>query len=799
MKFTLSWLKSHLDTDASVDEICDTLTDLGLEVEGVENPAAKLADFVIGKVTAAEKHPDADKLKVCTVEAGYGPTQIICGAPNAREGITVVVAKPGTYIPGLDITISVGKIRGIESFGMMASEKELELSDEHNGIIELPAGEIGQSFADYLAEHDPSRVDPVIEIAITPNRPDALGVRGVARDLAARGLGKLKPCDVDVVAARFPSPVSVTIDDDAKSDVPVFFGRLIKGVKNGPSPDWLQQQLRAIGLRPISFLVDVTNWFTYDLNRPLHVFDADKITGNALRLHRAKGDETLVGLDEKEYTFPEGAIVISDAEGPESIGGVMGGLRTGCTEDTVNVFVEAAYFEPIRTAYTGRALKLNSDARYRFERGIDPEFTPIGLEHAVRMIVDNAGGEASEVVQAGAIPDTSRAYKLDTDRCSSLVGMDIPADTQRETLTALGFVMDGDMAKVPSWRPDVQGEADLVEEVARIASLSNLKPVPMPRVRAGVPAPVLTPMQKRLQMARRTTAALGYNECVTYSFIDQASATLFGGGTDATMLANPISSEMSHMRPALLPGLLQAASRNQARGQNNLALFEAGDAFHGGEPTEQHSLVTGILVGKTGPKDVHGASRDVDIFDAKADAEAILSAMGAPSKVQILRGAGDAWHPGRHGMICLGPKKVLGIFGEIHPKILTALDVKGPVVGFVLFPEQIPVPKNTTVNRGAASVPELQAVERDFAFVMDASVDALTATNAAAGADKVLIENVRIFDEFIGGNLGDGKKSLAMTVRLQPSDATLKEADIETVSAKIIEKVTKATGGTLRS
>ncbi len=798
MKFTLSWLKSHLDTDASVDEIADTLTDLGLEVEGIENPAAKLSDFVIGKVTAAEKHPDADKLRVCTVDAGEGPTQIICGAPNAREGITVVVAKPGTYIPGLDITISVGKIRGIESFGMMASEKELELSEEHNGIIELPAGEVGQSFADYLAEHDPSKVDPVIEIAITPNRPDALGVRGVARDLAARGLGKMKARDVDVVAASFPSPVSVTIEDDAKSDAPVFFGRLIKGVKNGPSPDWLQQQLRAIGLRPISFLVDVTNWFTYDLNRPLHVFDADKIKGNALRLHRAKGDETLVGLDEKEYTFPEGAIVISDAEGPESIGGVMGGLRTGCTEDTVNVFVEAAYFDPIRTAYTGRALKLNSDARYRFERGIDPAFTPEGLEHAVRMIVDHAGGEASEIVQAGEIPDMSRAYKLDTDRCSSLVGMDIPAETQRETLTALGFVMDGDMANVPSWRPDVQGEADLVEEVARIASLSNLKPVPMPRVRAGVPAPVLTPMQKRLQMARRTTAALGYNECVTYSFIDQASATLFGGGTDVTMLANPISSEMSHMRPALLPGLLQAASRNQARGQANLALFEAGDAFHGGEPTEQHSLVTGILVGKTGPKDVHGASRDVDIFDAKADAEAILSAMGAPSKVQILRGAGDAWHPGRHGMICLGPKKVLGIFGEIHPKILTALDVKGPVVGFVLFPEQIPMPKNATVNRGAASVPDLQAVERDFAFVMDASVDALTATNAAAGADKALIENVRIFDEFIGGNLGEGKKSLAMTVRLQPNDATLKEADIEAVSAKIIEKVTKATGGTLR-
>ncbi|MGJ8611407.1 MAG: phenylalanine--tRNA ligase subunit beta, partial [Octadecabacter sp.] len=375
--------------------------------------------------------------------------------------------------------------------------------------------------------------------------------------------------------------------------------------------------------------------------------------------------------------------------------------------------------------------------------------------------------------------------------------MDIPADTQRDTLTKLGFVMDGDMAQVPSWRPDVRGSADLVEEVARIASLTNLKPVPLPRV-AGVPAPILTPMQKRLQMARRTTAALGYNECVTYSFIDQAAATLFGGGTDATMLANPISSEMSHMRPSLLPGLLQAAARNQARGINNLALFEAGDAFQGGEPGEQHTLVTGVLVGKTGPKDVHGTSRDVDVFDAKADAEAILSAMGAPVKVQVLRGAGDEWHPGRHGMICLGPKKILGIFGEIHPKILTELDVKGPVVGFVLFPQEIPMPKKVTVNRGAASVPDLQAVERDFAFVMDTGVDALTAVNAAAGADKALIENVRVFDEFIGGNLGEGKKSLAMTVRLQPTDATLKEADIEAVSAKIVEKVAKATGGTLR-
>ncbi|QEE36754.1 phenylalanine--tRNA ligase subunit beta [Octadecabacter sp. SW4] len=798
MKFTLSWLKSHLETDASVDEITEALTDLGLEVEGVENPLAKLDAFTLGYVTHAEKHPDADKLRVCKVDTDEGELQIICGAPNARQGITVVVAKPGVYVPGIDTTIGVGKIRGIESYGMMASERELELSDEHDGIIELPSGKVGQKFTDWLAENDPSKVDPVIEIAITPNRPDALGVRGIARDLAARGLGVMKDRTVDPVPASFPCPVSVTIDSDTLPQAPVFYGRVIRGVKNGPSPVWMQDLLRAIGLRPISFLVDVTNFFTYDLNRPLHVFDADKIAGNTLRLHRAKGGETLIGLDEKEYTFQEGMTIISDAEKPESIAGVMGGLETGCTMDTVNVFVEAAYFDTVRTAYTGRALKINSDARYRFERGIDAAFTPEGLEHAVRMIVDIAGGEASEVVMAGEQPDFARAYKLDTDRCSSLVGMDIPADTQRKTLTDLGFVMEGDMAHVPSWRPDVMGEADLVEEVARIASLTKLQGKPLPRVRAGVPAPVMTPVQKRQQMARRTCAALGYNECVTYSFIDQASAGLFGGGDDATMLQNPISSEMSHMRPALLPGLLQAAARNQARGFMDMALFEVGDAFAGGEPGEQHGIVTGLLIGRTGPKDVHGAARAVDVFDAKADCEAVLAAIGAPAKVQIMRDGDTWWHPGRHGKVCLGPKKVLAVFGEIHPKVLAAMDVKGPAMGFTIWPEEVPLPRNAGASRGALVAPDLQAVERDFAFVVSADVEALTLVNAAAGADKALIEGVRVFDEFIGGSLGEGQKSLAITVRLQPTDATLKEADIEAVSAKIVEKVTKATGGTLR-
>ncbi|WP_424978736.1 phenylalanine--tRNA ligase subunit beta [Leisingera sp. S232] len=798
MKFTLSWLKDHLDTDASVEEITDALTDLGLEVEGVVNPADALKDFKLGYVKHAEKHPDADKLRVCKVDTDEGELQIICGAPNAREGITVVVCKPGMYVPGLDITIGVGKIRGVESFGMMASERELELSDEHDGIIELPSGAVGDRFVDWLAENDPAKVDPVIEIAITPNRPDALGVYGIARDLAARGLGKLKTRAFEAISGDFECPVKVTIDEDTLDGCPLFAGRLIKGVKNGPSPQWLQDRLKAIGLRPISALVDVTNFFTFDQNRPLHVFDAAKVSGGELRVHRAAGGETLKALDEKEYTFGAGQMVISDAKGPESIGGIMGGEETGCTEETVDVFLESAFWDHVQIAMAGRALKINSDARYRFERGVDPEYTIEGLHRATQMILDLCGGKPSEVVIAGDVPDHSRAYKLDADRVQSLVGMEIPESDQRQTLTRLGFRLEGNMAHVPSWRPDVQGEADLVEEVARIASLTKLQGKPLPRLTDGIPKPVMTPQQRRQQMARRTAASLGYNEVVSYSFIDQASAALFGGGDDATMLANPISSEMSHMRPDLLAGLLQAAARNQARGYMDLALFEAGPAFTGGEPGEQVNQIAGLLVGRTGPKDVHGAARAVDLYDAKADIEAVLAAIGAPAKVQVLRDGAAWWHPGRHGRICLGPKKTLGVFGELHPKVLKEMGIKGAAVAFTIWPDEIPLPRKSSATRPALNISDLQAVERDFAFVVDANVEALTLVNAAAGADKTLIEDVRVFDEFIGGSLGEGKKSLAITVRLQPSDQTLKEKDIEAVSEKIIAKVTKATGGTLR-
>ncbi|OCX66977.1 phenylalanine--tRNA ligase subunit beta [Thioclava sp. SK-1] len=802
MKFTLSWLKQHLDTEASLDEILYALTDLGLEVEEVIDPASKLARFTIAKVVHAEQHPDADRLRVCRVISDEGEKQIVCGAPNAREGITVVLCKPGDYVPGIDTTLSVGKIRGVESHGMMASERELELSEEHNGIIELPSGEVGQKFTDWLAINRPEAVDPVIEIAITPNRPDALGVRGVARDLAARGLGTLKPLQVTPVAGTFDSPISVTIDPELKEKgCPIFAGRVIRGVKNGESPAWLKKRLEAIGLRPISALVDITNYFTFDLNRPLHVFDAAKVAGG-LRIEPAKGGESFAALDEKTYILRDGMMVIADDNGVESLAGVMGGAASGAQSDTVDVFLESAYWDPITVAATGRALKINSDARYRFERGIDPAFTLDGLELATQMVLDLCGGEVSHVVMDGAVPDVRRAYTLDPARVISLVGMDIPADQQRKTLESLGFVFDGDQAYVPSWRPDVLGEADLVEEVARIASLTKLVGQPLPRANTGVPGAILTPLQQREKMARRTIAALGYNECVTYSFIDGPSATLFGGGEDTTRLQNPISSEMTHLRPDLLPGLLQAASRNQARGFGDLALFEVGPAFSGGEPGEQHLQAAGLLVGQSSPRDPFGSRRPVDIYDAKADAEAVLQAIGAPARFQINRKVSGWFHPGRSGVMALGPNKLCA-FGEIHPKVLRELGVKGPAVGFTIWVENVPFPKAKGTTRPALTTSDLQAVDRDFAFVVDRHVEALTAVNAAMGADKQLIECVQLFDQFTGAKaeeqMGEGKKSIALTVRLQPTDKTLTDKDIEAVSAKIIDKVTKATKGALRS
>jgi phenylalanyl-tRNA synthetase beta chain len=803
MKFTLSWLKDHLETTASLDEILYALTDLGLEVEEVVNPVAKLAPFTIAKVLEATQHPDADRLRVCRVMTDEGEKQIVCGAPNARAGITVVLCKPGDYVPGIDVTLGVGKIRGVESHGMMASERELELSDEHNGIIELASGEVGDKFTDWLATNRPAVCDPVIEVKITPNRPDALGVRGIARDLAARGLGVLKPLDVPSIKGGFASPVSVQIEADLKAKgCPHFAGRTIRGVKNGPSPDWLQARLKAIGLRPISTLVDITNYFTFGLNRPLHVFDVARVQGGALRVHAAKGGEAFLALDGKTYTLRAGMMAISDAAGVESLAGIMGGEHSGCTEDTTEVFLESAFWDPITIAATGRQLKINSDARYRFERGVDPAFTLPGLDLATQMILDLCGGEASDLAVDGAAPDTLRAYKLNPARVISLVGMDIPEAEQRQTLTALGFTLNGNMATPPSWRPDVLGEADLVEEVARVASLTKLEGKPLRRSVPGVPRPILTSLQVRERTARRTIAALGYNECVTYSFIDEAAAKLFGGGTDAVRVDNPISSEMSHLRPDLLPGLLRAAARNQARGFMDLALAEIGPAFHGGEPGEQHLQAAGLLVGASAARDPHGSRRPVDVFDVKADVEAVLTALGAPARVQISRKLAAWFHPGRSGAIGLGPN-VMASFGEVHPKVLAEMGVKGPAMAFTVLVANVPYPKVKTPTRPALSISDLQAVDRDFAFVVDKGVEVLTAVNAAAGADKALIESVRVFDQFTGekaeAQMGAGKKSIALTVRLQPVDKTLTEAEIEAVSAKIIEKVAKATGGALRT
>jgi len=800
MKLTLSWLRDHLDTTATLTEITDALTDLGLEVEEVVDPAAKLSAFTLARIEHAEPHPDADRLRVLRVATAEGEKQIVCGAPNARAGLVGVLAKPGDYVPGIDTTLGVGKIRGIESHGMMASERELELSDEHNGIIELPSGQVGQRFIDWLAENAPEKIDPMIHIKITPNRPDALGVRGIARDLAARGLGTLKPLAVEPVAGSFDSPIGVTTEPDVLNRAPHFAGRLIRGVTNGPSPDWLQSRLRAIGLRPISTLVDITNLFTFDLNRPLHAFDAGKVQGD-LTVRGAREGESLLALDGKTYALRAGDLVIADDNGPESLAGIMGGEASGVTEATTDVFLESAWWQPIGIAATGRGLKINSDARYRFERGVDPAFTRDGLELATRLILDLCGGQPSHVVEAGAAPDHARAYRLDPARTQSLVGLEIPEAEQRATLEALGFRLEGDMAHVPSWRPDVQGEADLVEEIARIASLSRLQGQPLPRPRAGVPQPVLTPLQRRESAARRMAAGLGYNECVTYSFIDQPSAALFGGGADAVRIENPISSEMTHLRPDLLPGLLAAAARNQARGFMDLALFEVGPVFTGGEPGEQAVQLSGLLVGASAVRDPHGSRRAVDIYDAKADAEAILSAIGAPARAQIDRKLDGWWHPGRAGNIALGPKR-LATFGEVHPRILKALDVKGPAVAFTVHLANVPLPKVKTPTRPALEISDLQAVERDFAFVVDNRVEALALVNAAQGADKALVERVTVFDEFKGeraeAQMGPGKKSIALTVRLQPKGKTLTDAEIEAVAAKIVEKVGKATGGTLR-
>lgn len=797
MKFTLSWLKEYLDTNATLDEICEGLIGVGLEVEEVTDKTRLLADFSVAHVTLAGKHPNADKLRQCLVETKDGTKQVVCGAPNARTGIKAIIALPGVTIPVTGAVFAPASIRGVESQAMLCSERELLISDEHNGIIEVPEHwPVGTPAAKALGLDD-----PMIYVKVTPNRPDALGVYGIARDLAAKGLGTLKPLDAKKIEGTFDSPINVSLDfaGGNTKPCPLFVGRYFRNVKNGPSPEWLQRRLRAIGLRPISKLVDVTNYITFAYGRPLHVFDADKVKGN-IRARIAKDGETLEALDNKTYTLSAGMTVIADDAGPEAIAGIIGGTASGCTEETANVFLEAAYFDPLRTAATGRALGITSDARYRFERGVDPAFTPVGAEIATRMILDLCGGEASHAVVAGEVPNTARGYALRKTRVASLAGAAIPVIRQKEILAALGYgvseTADAIICSVPSWRPDVHGEADLVEDVCRIWGLDNIPPAPMERPSA-IARPVLNPLQKRMLAARRTLAARGFNEAVTWAFLPEAQAKLFGGGQPELKLANPISSELSDMRPSLLPNLIAAAGRNMDRGFADMMLAEVGHAYAGDRPKDETLRAAGLRRGAFLGRNVHGGSRAVDAFDAKADGLAVLEAAGAPvASLQAVAGAPAWFHPGRSGTIQMGPQNKLGFFGEIHPRVLAAMDVKGPLVAFELVLNAIPGSKQKGATRPPLVVSGLMPLSRDFAFVVDDAVEAEKLVKAARSADKALIADVSVFDLY---KLEGAKKSLAIEVTLQPKDKTLTEAEIEAVSGRIVQAVIKATGGTLRS
>ena len=803
MKFTLSWLKDHLDTTATLEEIVEALNAIGLEVEEVIDPAADLAAFTAAKVLSAEKHPDADKLKVCRVRTVDGEVQVVCGAPNARAGMTGVFAPPGTHIPGTGLDLKVAKVRGVESAGMLCSERELEISDDHEGIIELP---------DEVAVGTPAAValgldDPVIEIGITPNRPDALGVRGIARDLAARGLGTLKPLAVPQIAGAFASPIDATLRFDGDTTpCPHFIGRHIRGVENIASPQWLQRRLKAIGLRPISALVDITNYIAFTHARPLHVFDADKLSGD-IQVRLARPGEKILALDGETYTLDETMTVIADDAGAQAIAGIIGGEKTGCTEDTVNVFLEVAYFDPIRTAMTGRKLNIMSDARYRFERGVDPGFQHDAAAIATRMILDLCGGEASQIVEAGAValrPAEERTYILRKDRVRTLGGIDVPLTRQREILDRLGFeleeVDDGLRAVAPGWRPDIHGEADLVEEVVRIHGLDRIPSAPLARPHA-VARPVLTTLQLRKKKARYQLAARGLLEAATYAFLPKRHAELFGGGGRTLELANPISVALSDMRPSLLPNLIAAAGRNVARGMADVGLFEVGSIYLSDEPDGEKPMAGGIRRGFATPRHWAVKRRAVDVFDAKADALAVLEACGAPvASLQVRQGAAPQWyHPGRSGVVTLGPKTVLAQFGELHPKVLAEMDVKGPLVGFEVFLEAIPEKRRKGTTRPALDAADLMPVTRDFAFIVDEKVAAADIERAAKAADKTLIRAVRVFDVFTGADLGEGKKSVAIEVVLQPRERTLRDEDIQAIAGRIVQKVQQATGARLRA
>lgn len=800
MKFTLSWLKEHLETDATLDEIVERLTAIGLEVESVDDKAA-LKPFVIAKVLTAEKHPDADKLRVLSVDTGSGtPIQVVCGAPNARAGLVGAFAAPGTYVPGIDVTLSVGKIRGVESHGMMCSERELQLSDEHDGIIDLPAdAPVGTSYASW-AELD----DPVIEINLTPNRPDATGVFGIARDLAASGLGTLKTGPVAAVAGKGETPVKLTIE--APDLCPGFALRLVRGVKNGPSPKWMQKRLIAIGLRPINALVDITNYITFDRGRPLHVFDAKKVAGN-LVVRRPLTGEKVLALDGREYELTPEMCVIADDNGVESIAGIMGGELSGCDETTTDVLIESALWDALNVARTGRALGIITDARYRFERGADPEYMVPGLELATRLVLDLCGGEPTEAQVVGYAGHKPKIVSFPLAEVKRLTGLDVPRDESLSILSRLGFkpLGNGDVVdvEVPSWRPDVDGKADLVEEVMRIHGVDEIESRPLSSHDA-VNGKILTTLQIRSRFARRALAVRGMLEAVTWSFIPAKYAELFGGGQAALKLANPIAADMSDMRPSLLPGLIAAAQRNADRGMGDVALFEVSGTYEGDTPEKQRRVAAGI---RRGTAKLEGSGRywngnagPVGVYDAKADAIAALEACGAPvDRLQIEAAAPGWYHPGRSGVIKLGPKVVLGHFGEFHPKVLEALDASGPLAGFEVFVDAVPEAKaKPTRTKPKLELSAFQAVKRDFAFVVEKAVEAGSLVKAALAADRKLITDVNVFDIFEGASLGEGKKSIAIEITIQPVEKTLTEEDFEALAGRIVENVKKQTGGTLR-
>ena len=800
MKFTLGWLREHLDTDGSLDEICARLTMSGHEVESVEDRSQGLEHFVVARIIDAVPHPDADRLQVCTVDYGAAETvQVVCGAPNAKAGLLGVFARDGLHIPGTGITLRRTEIRGIESNGMMLSEREMNISDEHDGIIafseEFPTG---SSAVRALALDD-----PVIEIGITPNRGDCLGVRGIARDLAAAGLGTLKPIMEGPVPGSFDSPIRVHLDlegDDRKA-CPYFVGRYIRGVTNGESPKWLRNRLEAIGLRPISALVDITNFMTFAYARPLHVFDADKVSGD-IHVRYAREGETLMALNEKAYTLSDGMTVIADEARPEALGGVMGGKESGCHGDTVNVFVEAAHFDPVRTAATGRKLNVQSDARFRFERGVDPAFPEHSMEIATHMILELCGGTASELVIVGKKPDWHRQIDLRFDRMKTLGAVDLPVNEIERILVLLGFEVErGDKTlrvSVPSWRPDITGEACLVEEIARIHGYDNIPSVPFSTVDT-LPTGAYTLSQARRADMRRVLAGRGLTEAVTYSFLPADHAELFGGVSEGLRLVNPISSELDVMRPSVLPNLIVVAGRNADRGIPNAALFEIGPQFDGPMPGEETQVAAGIRLGDCDAKHWAESARSVDVFDVKADAIAVLEELGVPvDRLQVFPEAAGWYHPGRAGELRLGPGNTLARFGEIHPRVSRKLGIKGPVVAFELFPDSLPRPRSKGPSRLALTLSTLQPVNRDFAFVMASDINVDKVIGAARGANRELINEVQVFDVFEGGNLDEGLKSVAIRVVLQPREQTLTDGDIEHVSASIIERVERASGGKLR-